>query len=152
KAGGSSKPKFVPAGPEAAISGSTPFGEAVAASDLRGRDDSDILLVENGLGSGDGASVYRNLRGGRFQPDHTRTIGRTFAKGTERFGIEILPVDLDGDGRPDLVAKDPNKVLIHWNDGSGTFLPSPNSLIAASSDAGNPRGGPDIPSATVIDA
>ena len=145
------KARFMPAG-GAALFGS---GDAIAASDLRGRDDPDLVLA-SAPGSRKGFLVERNLRGGRFREEaigrETSLSSRSEGSFLQGSGLGLETADLDGDGRPELLAKDPTEVLIHWNDGTGAFSASPDTLIAASSDAGNPHGGPDIPSATVLDA
>lgn len=152
---GGAAPRFLPAGPEAVLPA---CGEALAFSDLRGRDDPDVAFV-----CADGAiHVARNLRAGRFQSERVGAAASATPASSEggartdssapsgmpspadrSLSREIRAADLDGDGRNDLVILAGGSLSVLWGEAEGR-LARPTALLA-----GLPRG---LAALAVLDA
>jgi len=106
-------PAYLPAGDDGP--------ESIAAADLDGDGDIDLAVANYGsFGSGDTVSVFFNNGDATFAPRATYTI-------EEKHLDDIIAVDLNQDGAPELVVAHENfgsaQVSVLPNDGSGAFGP-----------------------------
>jgi len=140
-------PRFMPMEPEGLL---PEQGEAVAAADLRGRGDSDLVFGAANLMWG----IAHNRRGGRIAFDTKEGIGgdgrvepaveSQADAPSPPFPPDILTEDLDGDGHVDLLAG-----WNYWNNGSGFFPDSPQPPWGTN---GLPAGSRHLFGETLLDA
>jgi hypothetical protein len=111
-----------------------PWPVAVAAADFSGDGYDDLVVCEQ---DGHGVAIYTNDGGGGF----TRTAFYPTSNGSGPVGPQaVLPLDMDGNGKPDLVVANrfAETVVVLYNTGSGFVLGQtvpvsgePNALVAA---------------------
>lgn len=101
------------------ITGSFLAGGSLAVADFNGDGKPDVLSQGTGtlqvqLGNGDGT----------FQAPVSTFTGITFSPpGGDTWNV-IISADLNGDGKPDVVATNNDSLLVYLNQGNGTFSPA----------------------------
>jgi hypothetical protein len=83
------------------------FGSSLAAGNVTGNATTDLLAAAPGYdaGIGDEGKLYALLGGPNFG---SSIDGYSAFTATDRFGNLFQPVDLDGDGRAEVIASSPN--------------------------------------------
>ncbi|WP_309115564.1 FG-GAP-like repeat-containing protein [Saccharothrix sp.] len=92
------------------------YGQAVVVGDLDGDTDPDLAVGRSSGGATPGVTVLINDGAGGFAPRPAAAFG-TVSDRVVGLGLD----DLDGDGRPDLVATTSTEVWVLTGRGDGTF-------------------------------